>query len=55
MLFKEIIPVSLENHKKPINTLCGQNANLVFSFGSLVNDAFSVTRLYSVDDRVTSE
>jgi hypothetical protein len=25
-LFKEIIAVYSENHKKPINALCGQNA-----------------------------
>jgi hypothetical protein len=26
MLFREIIPVYYENHKKYTNTLCGQNA-----------------------------
>jgi hypothetical protein len=26
--FKEIIPVYSENHTKPINTICGQNAEL---------------------------
>jgi hypothetical protein len=29
MLFKEIIAVYHENHTKPINTLCGQNAELL--------------------------
>jgi hypothetical protein len=29
MLFKEIIAVYSENHTKPINTLCGQNADLL--------------------------
>jgi hypothetical protein len=29
MLFKEIIAVYSENHMKPINTLCGQNAELL--------------------------
>jgi hypothetical protein len=29
MLFKEIIPVYSENHMKPINTLCGQNTELL--------------------------
>jgi hypothetical protein len=28
-LFKEIIAVYTENHKKPIITLCGQNAELL--------------------------
>jgi hypothetical protein len=27
-LFKEIIAVYPEDHRKPINTLCGQNAEL---------------------------
>jgi hypothetical protein len=29
MLFKEIIAVYSENHTKPINTLCGQNIELL--------------------------
>jgi hypothetical protein len=29
MLFKEIIAVYSENHTKPLNTLCGQNAELL--------------------------
>jgi hypothetical protein len=29
MLFEEIITVYSENHTKPINTLCGQNAMLL--------------------------
>jgi hypothetical protein len=29
ILFKEIIAVYSENHMKPINTLCGQNAELL--------------------------
>jgi hypothetical protein len=29
ILFREIIPVYSENHMKPINTLCGQNAELL--------------------------
>jgi hypothetical protein len=29
MLFKEIIAVYSENHKKPINTVCGKNAELL--------------------------
>jgi hypothetical protein len=29
MLFKEIITVYSENHMKPINTLCGQNVELL--------------------------
>jgi hypothetical protein len=29
MLFKEIIAVYPENHKKAINTMCGQNAGLL--------------------------
>jgi hypothetical protein len=29
MLFKEIIAVYSENHMKPINTLCGKNAELL--------------------------
>jgi hypothetical protein len=29
MLFEEIIVVYSENHMKPINTLCGQNAELL--------------------------
>jgi hypothetical protein len=29
MLFKEIIAVYSENHAKHINTLCGQNAELL--------------------------
>jgi hypothetical protein len=29
MLFKEIIVVCSGNHMKPINTLCGQNAELL--------------------------
>jgi hypothetical protein len=29
MLFKEIIAVCSENHKKPLNTLYGQNAELL--------------------------
>jgi hypothetical protein len=29
MLFKEIIAVYSENHMKLINTLCGQNADLL--------------------------
>jgi hypothetical protein len=28
-LFREIIAVYSENHTKPINTLCGQNAELL--------------------------
>jgi hypothetical protein len=28
VLFREIIAVYSENHTKPINTLCGQNAEL---------------------------
>jgi hypothetical protein len=28
MLFREIIAVYYENHRKPINTLCGQNVEL---------------------------
>jgi hypothetical protein len=28
MLFKEIVPVYSENHMKPINKLCGKNAEL---------------------------
>jgi hypothetical protein len=30
MLFKEVIAVYGENHMKPINTLCGQKAELLF-------------------------
>jgi hypothetical protein len=30
MLFKEIIPVYCKNRMKLINTLCGQNAELLF-------------------------
>jgi hypothetical protein len=29
MLLREIIAVHTENHTKPINTLCGQNAELL--------------------------
>jgi hypothetical protein len=29
ILFREIIGVLSENHTKPINTLCGQNAELL--------------------------
>jgi hypothetical protein len=29
MLFEEIITVYSENHMKPINTLCSQNAKLL--------------------------
>jgi hypothetical protein len=29
MLFREIIAVYSENHTRPINTLCGQNAELL--------------------------
>jgi hypothetical protein len=29
MLFKKIIAVYSENHMKPINTLCGQNTELL--------------------------
>jgi hypothetical protein len=29
MVFKEIIAVNSENYTKPINTLCGQNAELL--------------------------
>jgi hypothetical protein len=29
MLFKEIITVSSENNSKPINTVCGKNAELL--------------------------
>jgi hypothetical protein len=29
MLFREIIAIYSENHMKPINTLCGQNVELV--------------------------
>jgi hypothetical protein len=29
MLFREIIDVYSENHTKPINTLCGQNKELL--------------------------
>jgi hypothetical protein len=29
MLFKKIIAVYSENHTKPINTLCGQSAELL--------------------------
>jgi hypothetical protein len=29
MLFKEIMAVYSENHKKPADTLCGQNAELL--------------------------
>jgi hypothetical protein len=29
MLFKEIISLSTENHKEPIITLCGKNAELM--------------------------
>jgi hypothetical protein len=29
MLFREIIIVYSENHTKPMNTLCGQNAELL--------------------------
>jgi hypothetical protein len=29
MLFKEIFAVYFENPKKPINTLCGKNAELL--------------------------
>jgi hypothetical protein len=29
MVFKEIIDVYSENHTKPLNTLCGQNAKLL--------------------------
>jgi hypothetical protein len=29
MLFKEINTVYSENHTKPINTLCGENAELL--------------------------
>jgi hypothetical protein len=29
MLFREIIAVYSENHMKPINTLCGKNAELL--------------------------
>jgi hypothetical protein len=29
MLFEEIITVYSENHTKPINTLCGQNIELL--------------------------
>jgi hypothetical protein len=29
-LFKEVIAVYSENHTKPINTLCGQNVELLF-------------------------
>jgi hypothetical protein len=28
-LFKEMITVCFENHTKPMNTLCGQNAELL--------------------------
>jgi hypothetical protein len=30
MLFKKIVTVYSENHTKPMTTLCGQNAELVF-------------------------
>jgi hypothetical protein len=30
MLFREIIAVYCENHMKHINTLCGQNAELLY-------------------------
>jgi hypothetical protein len=33
MLFGEIIAVNSENHKKPINTLCGQNSELLIVKG----------------------
>jgi hypothetical protein len=33
MLFKEIIAAYSENHMKPINTLCGQNADLIVEAG----------------------
>jgi hypothetical protein len=29
MLFKEIIAIYSENHRKPINTVCGQNVELL--------------------------
>jgi hypothetical protein len=29
MLFKEVIAVYSDSHTKPINTLCGQNAELL--------------------------
>jgi hypothetical protein len=29
MLFKEIIAAYSENHKKPINTLCGESADVM--------------------------
>jgi hypothetical protein len=29
MLFKEIIAVYSENHKKPVNTLCGKNVGFL--------------------------
>jgi hypothetical protein len=29
ILFREIITVYSENHKQPINTLCGQNAEIL--------------------------
>jgi hypothetical protein len=31
MLFKEIISVYSENHTKPIDTLCGQNSELLIT------------------------
>jgi hypothetical protein len=34
-MFREIIPVYTENHRKPIKTLCGQNAELLGVFHAL--------------------
>jgi hypothetical protein len=33
MVFKEIVAVYSENHKKLINTLCGQNTEFAFEAG----------------------
>jgi hypothetical protein len=42
MLFKEIIAVYSENHTKPINTLCRQNAELYIVAGCIYSYHWSL-------------
>jgi hypothetical protein len=44
MLFEEIIPVHSENHTKPINPLCGQNAELLIITASGTCDYHSALK-----------
>jgi hypothetical protein len=43
-LFEEIIAVYNENHTKPINTLCGQNAEILIVKGGGIHSYHKVLK-----------